>query len=501
MTELDIFRYPVGRYRYHIEYKPIDGELYDVIEELCIPLQVGAGAEPSILASAGNDTTVQCTALASPGTPVRLDGTRSIGDGLTYAWSADGVTFDAANSATPTGRFPLGRTTVSLRVEACSESSPASVDVIVVDDRPPVLSCPAPIELEQEGAGGIPASDPRMMQFLAGAAASDLCDPGPTVVNDAPASFDAGVTPVTFRATDHAGNASECTSAVTIVPASRSPDCSSAWASPSKLVRLDRQLHPIQILGVVDAHGNAATIHVTGVTQDEPLVERDADNDEGRHPDGDHRPWGHRPREHQASAIVGDEVAGDEHAAGPGDGLACPDAVIDAAGGVSLRSERLAHGNGRVYVVTFTATDAAGSECTGAVRVCVLREHDGRPGRHAGEAVAACVDDGQRFNSLGPCPPRRHDGTYSAASDSGVTLSSGASGGPNTLEYSLRVASDVQIALFDVTGRRVATLFEGFQSAGSHRLNWNAARLEQGIYFCRVRAGSIVQSKSVLVLK
>ena len=69
-------------------------------------------------------------------------------------------------------------------------------------------------------------------------------------------------------------------------------------------------------------------------------------------------------------------VASDEPVTGPGQGLAgltSPDWVVVDPHTVLLRAERSASGDGRVYTVTITATDAAGGRASRALRVTVAR--------------------------------------------------------------------------------------------------------------------------------
>lgn len=96
-------------------------------------------AAPSIRASAGRDTTVECASPDGRGTPVRLDGRGSVGQGLTYLWTAPGVTFDDPHSPTPTGLFPWGATSVELQVSLGAVVTRDTVLVTVRDTRPPRL--------------------------------------------------------------------------------------------------------------------------------------------------------------------------------------------------------------------------------------------------------------------------------------------------------------------------------------------------------------------------
>jgi hypothetical protein len=102
---------------------------------------LGAYLNEPPVADAGPDTTVECT--GSSGTPVTLNGLRSSdpdGDAITYAWSAPGITFDDPASATPTGTFPLGATTVTLVVSDGVETDEDEVVVTIEDTTPPTVT-------------------------------------------------------------------------------------------------------------------------------------------------------------------------------------------------------------------------------------------------------------------------------------------------------------------------------------------------------------------------
>ena len=73
--------------------------------------------------------------------------------------------------------------------------------------------------------------------------------------------------------------------------------------------------------------------------------------------------------------------------------------------------------------------------------------------------------------------------------------------GVSTLEYSLPVASNVSLAVFDVAGRRVAMLEQGSRSAGTHQVMWDAKGVASGVYFYRLQAGSATVTKSVMIIR
>jgi len=121
------------------------------------------------------------------------------------------------------------------------------------------------------------------------------------------------------------------------------PTCSTAVASPSLLWSPDHTMTPIAITGVTASQGEAVTITIVAVHQDEPV---------------------------QSS----------------GSGNFAPDAMLAP---LTVRAERDGGADGRVYHIDFMATDSAGVSCEGAVTVCV--PHD--------QGQATCVDEGPVYDS------------------------------------------------------------------------------------------------------
>jgi len=71
------------------------------------------------------------------------------------------------------------------------------------------------------------------------------------------------------------------------------------------------------------------------------------------------------------------------------------------------------------------------------------------------------------------------------------------------ITYSLKESGNVTLELFDVLGRKVATLVNARQEAGSYTQSLNAARygLSTGMYFYRLQAGGFVATKKMLLVK
>lgn len=133
-------------------------------------------------------------------------------------------------------------------------------------------------------------------------------------------------------------------------PSNQAPNVASAIANPSQIWPPNGQMVPVAITNVTDPNGDAFTIRITAITQDEPV---NAKNNGNRDADG---------------TGVGTSTA-------------------------SVRAERDGDGNGRVYRISFTATDARGASSSGSVTVCVSHDQGGN---------STCTDDGQAYDSTVP---------------------------------------------------------------------------------------------------
>ncbi len=70
-----------------------------------------------------------------------------------------------------------------------------------------------------------------------------------------------------------------------------------------------------------------------------------------------------------------------------------------------------------------------------------------------------------------------------------------------TVNFTLPAPGDATIALFDVMGREVQILSDGFHSAGTHQLSLNARDLPSGTYLLRLQAGQQQLAQRVTLVK
>lgn len=136
---------------------------------------------------------------------------------------------------------------------------------------------------------------------------------------------------------------------LTVKIANEPPNCALAAPSVGTIWPPNHKFLPITINGVTDPEGGAVTIKVTAIRQDEPIDTT-------------------------------------------GDGQFTPDGKGVGSATAEVRAERTGTpqvpGNGRVYHVSFTATDSGGASCNGAVAVAVPHDQASPP-----------IDDGPKYDS------------------------------------------------------------------------------------------------------
>ena len=69
------------------------------------------------------------------------------------------------------------------------------------------------------------------------------------------------------------------------------------------------------------------------------------------------------------------------------------------------------------------------------------------------------------------------------------------------IRYGLPRDSWVELVLFDLAGRKVTTIYEGFEKAGYKTIRWNAKDLSSGTYIYRLSAGELAEAKKLVVFK
>ena len=69
-----------------------------------------------------------------------------------------------------------------------------------------------------------------------------------------------------------------------------------------------------------------------------------------------------------------------------------------------------------------------------------------------------------------------------------------------TINYTLMQNSKVLMEVYDVTGKKIATLEDSQKTAGDHSLDWSPTNLEEGIYLLRVTVDGATETKRMVVI-
>jgi flagellar hook assembly protein FlgD len=85
-------------------------------------------------------------------------------------------------------------------------------------------------------------------------------------------------------------------------------------------------------------------------------------------------------------------------------------------------------------------------------------------------------------------------------------------GGPNPfsarteIAFELAEAAHTTLTVYDVMGRKVATLVDRPMPSGPHAVAWNGhsdqgSKLASGVYFYRLSAGDVSQTKRLVIVR
>ena len=70
-----------------------------------------------------------------------------------------------------------------------------------------------------------------------------------------------------------------------------------------------------------------------------------------------------------------------------------------------------------------------------------------------------------------------------------------------TIDYSIINKSNVNMSVFDMTGRLIVTLVEGEKQAGAYSVSWDASNIASGIYFYKITANGLSTTRKMTLLK
>ena len=69
------------------------------------------------------------------------------------------------------------------------------------------------------------------------------------------------------------------------------------------------------------------------------------------------------------------------------------------------------------------------------------------------------------------------------------------------ISFKLSAISNVELSIYDMSGKKIATLVNDNMPAGYYERNWDASDFSSGIYFYRLQAGDFVNTKKMVLMK
>ena len=69
------------------------------------------------------------------------------------------------------------------------------------------------------------------------------------------------------------------------------------------------------------------------------------------------------------------------------------------------------------------------------------------------------------------------------------------------IKYEIPEYTNVQIVIFDLSGKQVESLINTIQAVGYHSIGWNAKYYPSGVYFIKMVAGEYVSTQKLMFIK
>ncbi|HMQ99840.1 MAG TPA: T9SS type A sorting domain-containing protein, partial [Ignavibacteria bacterium] len=69
------------------------------------------------------------------------------------------------------------------------------------------------------------------------------------------------------------------------------------------------------------------------------------------------------------------------------------------------------------------------------------------------------------------------------------------------ITFAMPVAGNVELKIYDILGKEVASLVSGNLTAGTHVVPFDASALASGVYIYKLTSGSFIDSKKMVLIK
>jgi hypothetical protein len=143
------------------------------------------------------------------------------------------------------------------------------------------------------------------------------------------------------------------------------------------------------------------------------------------------------------------------------------------------------------YLDTATFNWTAPHAGAGEVRLYVAGQQDGETGPNT---ILVLVATEQQSDVEGTSTPHPARFALHPAYPNPFNAST-------VLTYDVIGDSRVTLTIYDIFGKVVTTLYDGFQSPGQHHVTWDASGIASGIYFCQLSASGFNLVQKLVLMK
>jgi hypothetical protein len=70
-----------------------------------------------------------------------------------------------------------------------------------------------------------------------------------------------------------------------------------------------------------------------------------------------------------------------------------------------------------------------------------------------------------------------------------------------TISYSISEPATISLKVYDILGKEVITLLNGYQTSGNYKIEFDASSLSSGLYFYKIKAGEFSAIKRLVLIK
>ncbi|MCU7493041.1 MAG: T9SS type A sorting domain-containing protein [Ignavibacteria bacterium] len=152
-------------------------------------------------------------------------------------------------------------------------------------------------------------------------------------------------------------------------------------------------------------------------------------------------------------------------------------------------------GTGRIWALTYDSTKPAQNYL-----VLFTQKNISSLGRTLDNELYFCVYNDGKIYTLdyldGTYVPEEKPDTFGLSENFPNPFNSS-----TAFNVSIKEKSDVRLEVYDISGKLVASVFNGSMEPGKYKLSWDGTNYPSGVYIYQIKAGDFQDSKKMVLLK